>query len=202
MNKSKVTIGPITLSVWNDYYGTPNRESPTRAKVNEIIETVGKDKVSMVTVPIALAIYQQAALKLIGYPLGAGSEADMRGKLHLHNQIINSKIPVGFDGLVAGHMKDLVLSELLHSLHDPKANIVIWGWSKGEGRGFWQNEFGGHYYGWADYSQGLRLVDRECFVLDSQGIKTTHDLHDLYKDSQYSRHLTTSGHPLSRVTYE
>jgi hypothetical protein len=195
MNKTKVTIGPITLNVWDDFYGAPNRVSPTRELAAGISAA---ENASMITVPIAKAIFAQASLKIKAQPLGAGTEREMRAKLAQHNTIINSKIPAGFSGLVDGHMKNLVLSEKLRDSKAKDANIVIWGWWKGPGLDvFWQPEFGGHYAGWADYAQGLRLADRVCWV---NGVEK--DLHDLYKDIQYSVFLTVSGQPLKRVTYQ
>lgn len=199
-NKTKITIGPITLNVWNDYYGAPNRLSPTRAEAADICKA---ENASMITVPVAKAIFNQSSLKVGASPLGSGSQKDMRSKLQHHNDLINAKIPVGFSGLVAGHMKDLVLSEKLYAskkVHttDPSPNIVIWGWLKSlKPLAFWQGEFGNHYAGWADYSQGLRLVDRACEVGGQPK-----DLHDLYKDINFSVYLTVSGQPLKRVTYE
>lgn len=203
MNKTKVMVGPIELNVWNDYYGAPNRLSPTRPEAFEICQ---KENAAMVTVPVALAIFHAASLKITGTPLGAGSQSEMRGKLEESNKKINSKIPPNSEGLlIAGHMKDLVLSEKL-----TKDNIVIWGWlrnnQKPENPVFWQPEFGGHYFGWADYSQGLRLVDRECFIHKPQPngdlIVELKDLQQLYQDPEYSRFLTLSGKPLLRPTYQ
>lgn len=189
MDKTKVSIGPIVLNVWNDYYGAPNRLSPTRPEASAIVAQEGA---SMITVPIAKAIFDQANLQLIGTPLGKGSQVEMRNKLDAHNKLINIRVGSN-QGLIAGHMKDLVLSEKLNK----DANIVIWGWCQNvKAKKFWQPEFGGHYAGWADYSQGLRLVDRTCFINN-----VAHDLLVLYKDPIYAKFLTISGQPLHLLTY-
>lgn len=64
------------------------------------------------------------------------------------------------DGLVAGHKKDVVIAKLI--LNAP-GKVAIYGWHKPDGKPI-QPLYAGHASSWADYSHGIRLVQRKMTV--------------------------------------
>jgi len=106
-------------------------------------------------------IYQQAALHLPPVPMPAGPEMRSVDYLLRHNRTIEQqRMGQRVDGIIAGHKKDLVLSERL--MERPE-RVAIYGWHRTDGRPIQPLSIvhGAHY---ADYSHGVRLVAETVLV--------------------------------------
>jgi len=67
------------------------------------------------------------------------------------------------DDLIAGHKKDIIIS---NKIYDPDGNsgrVVIYGWHKSENDPI-QPVYNGHISSYADYSHGVRLISRSAFL--------------------------------------
>lgn len=103
------------------------------------------------------AIYAQAAYHLKPQPMPAGPQMRSTEYYRTHNQMIQDQlrergIPLG--GLISGHKKDVVVSNLL-TTHEGR--IAIYGWHRGIGDPIQPlSTVHGAFY--ADYSHGIRLI--------------------------------------------
>ena len=107
------------------------------------------------------AIYEQAAVHLAPQPLPAGPEMRSNAYCARHQALIDAQragVPLG--ALIAGHKKDIVLSERL-LLHPDR--IAIYGWHRLDGRPI-QPLSTVHGVRYADYSHGVRLVWHEVGI--------------------------------------
>jgi hypothetical protein len=76
--------------------------------------------------------------------------------------------PLG--ALVAGNKKDVVISNLIcANLHKSTSPVVIYGWQQTNGTAI-QPLYNGHANTWADYSHGIRFVQKAITV---DGMPTT-----------------------------
>jgi hypothetical protein len=105
------------------------------------------------------AIYAQAELKLTPEPMKPGPEMTTIPSFTSHNALVNSQLmarassqPLG--RLVAGHKKDVVLS---NRLTNAPGKVAIYGWHQTNGVPI-QPPYTGHTARWVDYSHGIRLV--------------------------------------------
>jgi hypothetical protein len=101
------------------------------------------------------AIYEQAAVRLTPQPMPPGPRMRSSGYYQEHQRMIEEQL-AGRDGqgLIAGHKKDIVLTNRLRAKGD---RIAIYGWHRGEGAPI-QPLSTVHGARYADYSHGLRLV--------------------------------------------
>ncbi len=131
------------------------------------------------------AIYEQSAHHLTPTPLPAGPL--MRSNLYLerHQQRIDqqrSGLPLG--ELIAGHKKDLVLSNLLRQT---PGRVAIYGWHRAPGAPI-QPLSTVHGARYVDYSHGVRLVS-STVVVDGQ----PRSIYDALQDSQVASVLSREG---------
>ncbi|NQY99039.1 MAG: hypothetical protein HRT45_00045 [Bdellovibrionales bacterium] len=93
-------------------------------------------------------------------------------------------------GLVAGHKKDVIVSERLLARPD---RVAIYGWHRSNGRPI-QSVSLVHDFGYDDYSHGIRFVFPFARVFDkSSEVETVVDLPQLYSQSRFARVLGESG---------
>jgi hypothetical protein len=107
------------------------------------------------------AIYEQSAHQLPPLPLPAGPQMRSNAYLSRHQQGIDAQragLPLGV--LIAGHKKDLVLSNRLHRL---PGRVAIYGWHRAADRPI-QPLSTVHGAGYVDYSHGVRLVSASVVV--------------------------------------
>jgi hypothetical protein len=131
------------------------------------------------------AIYEQSAYHLTPAPLPAGPL--MRSNLYLerHQQRIDeqrSGLPLG--ELIAGHKKDLVLSNRLSQI---PGRVAIYGWHKAPGHPI-QPLSTVHGAQYVDYSHGVRLVSATV-VVGGQ----TRSIYDALQDSRVAPVLSREG---------
>jgi hypothetical protein len=109
------------------------------------------------------AIYQQAAVKLPPQPLPPGEWMRTTGYYLVHERRLQRQLQeraAAPGTLVAGHKKDLVVTERLR--RNP-GRVAIYGWHRSEGHPI-QPLSTVHGARYADYSHGVRLVSRVAYV--------------------------------------
>ena len=131
------------------------------------------------------AIYEQSAHHLKPSPLPAGPL--MRSNLYLekHQQRIDrqrSGLPLG--ALIAGHKKDLVLSNRLRQV---PGRVAIYGWHRRPGAPI-QPLSTVHGAEYVDYSHGVRLVSATVLVSDQR-----RSIYDALQDSHVASILNREG---------
>ena len=92
--------------------------------------------------------------------------------------------PAPLGALTAGHKKDVVITARLDTL---RGRVAIYGWHKPDGRPI-QPLYTGHGATYADYSHGIRLVDRRVEI---DGV--AHDLLELLRDPVLASLLSGEG---------
>ncbi|MBF9031157.1 hypothetical protein HKCCE3408_12205 [Rhodobacterales bacterium HKCCE3408] len=133
------------------------------------------------------AIYAQADLHLRPQPMSPGAQMVTTGYFMQHDAMIDeqhARTGTGLGVLVAGHKKDLVLTNRLSS--NP-GQVAIYGWHRGNGNPI-QPLSTVHGAQYADYSHGIRLVSRTAFV-NGQAV----DLGQLMTDSRYAGIVSDEG---------
>lgn len=129
---------------------------------------------SLPTVIMVKEIYRQADAKISAKPQrGNAGEGIISTRLYVEiDKAIKKervKIGAGLDKLIAGHKKDVVLSNAI--LKQAKPNrIAIYGWNNPDGsviQGLNPKDHDIHY---VDYSHGFRLIKNKCLL---NGVETT-----------------------------
>ena len=137
------------------------------------------------------AIYAQADLRLSPAPMEPGAQMASTGYFMRHNATVQRQYRDAggrLGMLVAGHKKDLVLTNRLSSA---PGRVAIYGWHRPGGSPI-QPLSTVHGAEYADYSHGIRLVSRTAFV-NGRAV----DLRDLLMDGTYAGLLNTDG-PIGR----
>ena len=111
-------------------------------------------------------IYHQAPIKLIPVPFWPVARRNELPVTWLsHNAVIADQICAlrrNPEEFVAGHKKDLVLSNLIADPNRPD-HVVIYGWHRPDGEPI-QPQTNIHVNWYMDYSHGVRFVNRQIFV--------------------------------------
>jgi hypothetical protein len=110
-------------------------------------------------------IYAAAEVKLIPAPIPPSGEMTSVAVFAQHNEMVRTQrlehlIRHPFGSLVAGHKKDVVLS---NRLKDAPDKVSIYGWHRMDGKPI-QPLYTGHANTWVDYSQCVRLVQATMTV--------------------------------------
>lgn len=180
---------PLLATIWvtPDYLAVGSDQDFLYVPLNYYSATSVADDFGSVlpTARMVDAIYEQSAHHLRPAPLPAGPL--MRSNLYLakHQQRIDeqrSGLPLG--ELIAGHKKDLVLSNRL--LQVPE-RVAIYGWHRSPGDPI-QPLSTVHGAGYVDYSHGVRLVSTTVLV-DGQA----RSIYDALRDSQIAPVLNREG---------
>ena len=130
-------------------------------------------------------IYEQAAVRLPPVPMPAGPEMRSVDYLLRHNRTIEEqRMRWHVDGIVAGHKKDLVLSERL--MEKPE-RVAIYGWHRPDGQPIQPLTIvhGAHY---ADYSHGVRLI-ADTVVVDG----VPRSIYEVLEQPRLARLLSDEG---------
>ena len=129
---------------------------------------------SLPTVTMVKQIYQHADVKIPAHPQRWNpGESITATRLYVAiDQAIKrerTKLGAGLDKLIAGHKKDVVLSNAI--LKQAKPNrIAIYGWNNPDGSVIQGLNPKDHDIGYVDYSHGFRLVKNKCLL---NGVETT-----------------------------
>ncbi|SDL16424.1 hypothetical protein SAMN05421823_104540 [Catalinimonas alkaloidigena] len=161
-------------------------------------------KCRLVTRRVSDRLYQEAALRLRPQPIPPSDTMTSVTVLVQHNAMVQAQrdsslrqAPLG--QLVAGHKKDVVLSDRMVNARG-NVRVVIYGWHRPNGKAI-QPLYNGHRPDWVDYSHGIRLLQRRVWV---DGKPTTvrrvlrSDWHPLLSDEGPLRHTR---YPTSRRFY-
>lgn len=115
------------------------------------------------TVKMVDAIYRQAAIKLPPQPLPPGRGMRTTGYFLDHERRLQRQLQgqaAAAGALVAGHKKDLVVTERLRR---HPGRVAIYGWHRSDGNPI-QPLSTVHGARYADYSHGVRLVSKVAYV--------------------------------------
>lgn len=149
----------------NDYFYCPM----TPALAQKVADHL---KCSLPTRRISNRIYELADVRMIPEPIPPSRAMTTVSVFRKHNEMIQAqrrltivRYPPG--SLVAGNKKDVVVSNKI--FQDGKPRVVIYGWHRNDGSPI-QPLYNGHSPDWADYSHGIRLIQKKVWV---NGRKTT-----------------------------
>lgn len=125
---------------------------------------------SLPTRKISNDIWTNAAVKMNPQPITASPQMTTVPVFNDHNTMVwdqrkttLAQHPLG--SLVAGDKKDVVITIKLYPTATPP-RVAIYGWHKLDGT-VWQSLYLGHESTYADYSHGIRMVEKDM-VLDGQ----------------------------------
>lgn len=184
----------VTLWVLPDYLAIGSNEDFLRVPMSPITAQRVADRFGffLPTVRIVDIIYQQAPLRLTPKPFKPGRSMVTVPEYYRHQATIQAQIgrrPPR--GLLAGHKKDIVVSNKL--LAQPK-RVAIYGWHQLNGRAIQPlSTVHGNWY--ADYSHGVRLVGA-LVQIDQQTMR----LADVLKSPELAPLLSHEG-VISRPRY-
>jgi len=132
-------------------------------------------------------IWSEASAKLSPSPIAASSEMTTIPVMWDHNITVKaqraeqlSEEPLG--ALVAGHKKDVIISNRIYG--NSSNRVVIYGWHYLNGNPI-QPVYAGHSETYADYSHGIRLV-RDSVLINNQSYRITEVLTDVEMASLFS----------------
>jgi hypothetical protein len=146
-----------TFYVLPDYLAIGNNRDFVRMPMSPLTAQQIADKTGAVlpTRKMVDAIYGQAQVQVAPRPQQAGPQMMSNDYYSRHQQTIQSQLAGQPQGaLVAGHKKDVVLSNRLVQHPD---KVAIYGWHQPNGRAI-QPLSTVHENTYADYSHGIRLV--------------------------------------------
>jgi hypothetical protein len=184
-----------TILVMPDYLAIGSDADYLRIPMNLATATAIADVFGFLlpTRKMVNAIYAQSAHHLVPEPLPAGPQMTSTDYYRTHNAIIEKQARAGDVSpgqLVAGHKKDVVLSNLL--LRNP-GRIAIYGWHRSIGAPI-QPLSTVHGSCYEDYSHGIRLVSEMAW----RGGEL-HPLRDLLSDPSTAPALSDEG--IMRVAF-
>ncbi|MGB2958923.1 MAG: hypothetical protein WBD30_08540 [Bacteroidota bacterium] len=147
-------------------------------------------------------IYHASPLKLRPQPIPPSAAMVTVPVFIQHNDSIRcqrrtdfANVPPGT--MVAGHKKDVIISNAMYTNLKPSVPrpVVIFGWHRLDGVPI-QPLYNGHVESYADYSHGIRLVQKSA-VLNGLPV----DLNDVLTDPVFCKLVSDEG-PVVRPRYE
>jgi hypothetical protein len=184
----------VTLWVMSDYLSVGSNQDFLRTPMTPLSAQIIADQYGLLlpTVKIVDAIYQAASVKLDPRPFKPGPQMVSVGELVRHNKVIQTSLnDLPPRGLVAGHKKDIVISNLLLR----KTNrVAIYGWHLRSGTAIQPlTTVHGNWY--ADYSHGVRLMATTMVINDQ-----LYRVSDVLKDPELSALISYEG-PMQTIRY-
>lgn len=149
---------------------------------------------SLPTPAMVDAIWRHAAVRLGPDSIAPSAAMVTVPVFAEHNRLVRARRdadPTPLGALVAGHKKDVVLTARLDTLPQ---RVAIYGWHRPDGTPI-QPLYTGHGADYADYSHGIRLVDRRI-VIDGD----SHDLLAVLRDATRSALFSRDG-TMQRARY-
>jgi hypothetical protein len=158
--RGRVDGKPVGATVWAmpDYLAVGSDTDFVRVPLsfNGAIVIARAFGMALPTRKIVDAVYAQASLRLRPQTMTPGPRMTSPSYFLVHNQRIESQIAGRRPGvLVAGHKKDLVITNRLARQRTPR--VAIYGWHRGPGDPI-QPLSTVHGAAYADYSHGVRLI--------------------------------------------
>lgn len=113
-------------------------------------------------------IYHKAEIKLTPQPIPPSDKMTTVPVFMQHTDSIKLQISrLGFDraanNIIAGHKKDIIISNKIYSPDRTYERVVIYGWHRSENNPI-QPVYNGHIAKYADYSHGVRLISGMAFL--------------------------------------
>jgi hypothetical protein len=192
----------LTLCVLSDYLSLGADDDYLRVPVGleTAMAVAARYGFALPTRRIVDLIYQQASMRLAPQPLPAGDQMRSTAYLLRHEALVDTQMKAQMkaqapspaaqpSALMAGHKKDLVLTE---RLWQQPGRVAIYGWHRENGSPI-QPLSTVHGARYADYSHGLRLVSQVVWV-DGQ----PRSLFELLADPRWAPALSDEG-PLPHV---
>lgn len=172
------TIGgnSVTLSYWviPDYMAIGSDDDFFRIPMTPILaqRLCQELRCTLPTRRMVDQIWQSAPLKLNPQPIPPSDQMTTIPVMFTHHQMVQEQRdthqgvhPAGT--LVAGHKKDVILSNRIYSQPAPR-RVVIYGWHYTSGTPI-QPVYSGHAETYADYSHGIRAV-RDTMLLNGEPV--------------------------------
>ncbi|MDQ7051822.1 MAG: hypothetical protein Q9P14_02580 [candidate division KSB1 bacterium] len=137
-------------------------------------------------------IYSIAEIKLHPQPIPPSSKMTTVPVFKQHTDSIRQQISqIGFDRssdfIIAGHKKDIIISNKIYSPDRTYERVVIYGWHLSENHPI-QPVYNGHHAEYADYSHGVRLISKLAFLNGD-----TVQVDEILKDASLSALLSDEG---------
>ena len=144
-------------------------------------------------------IYSKAEIKLHPQPIPPSSKMTTVPVFKQHTDSIRQQIAqIGFDRssnfIIAGHKKDIIISNKIYSPDRTYERVVIYGWHLCENHPI-QPVYNGHHAEYADYSHGVRLISKIAYLNGD-----TVQVDEILKDASLSALLSDEG-PIARPYY-
>ncbi len=154
---------------------------------------------SLPTKKIVDNIYTNAEIKLSPQPIPPSNEMTTIPVFKQHTDSIKTQISqLGFDrstdSILAGHKKDIIISNKIYSPDRDYERVVIYGWHLSKNNPI-QPVYNGHIATYADYSHGVRLISKLAFI-NGDSIQVD----EILKDSDLSALLSSEG-PINKPYY-
>jgi len=113
-------------------------------------------------------IYAEAEIKLHPQPIPPSNRMTTVPVFSDHTDSIKQQISqIGFDrsadSIIAGHKKDIIISNKIYSSDRNYDRVVIYGWHLSVNNPI-QPVYNGHIAQYADYSHGVRLISNIAFI--------------------------------------
>ncbi len=178
-----------TIFVMPEYLSIGTNEDFLRIPMNLYTAATVASRMGFVlpTRKIVNAVYSQSAFHFSPEPMTAGPQMRSTGYYQTHNDKIEAQfraLGVRLGALVAGHKKDVVITNLLAS--NP-GRIAIYGWHRLTGMPIQPLSLV-HGACYADYSHGIRLVS-DTVLIDGN----PRSIYDVLRDPILSKVLSDEG---------
>ncbi len=137
-------------------------------------------------------VHGEAKYKLSPQPIPPSDKMTTVPVFKQHTDSIKQQISqMGLDrtanSIIAGHKKDIIISNKIYSPDRNFERVVIYGWHLSENNPI-QPAYNGHLASYADYSHGVRLIAEIAFI-NGDSCKVT----DILQDSTMSALLSSEG---------
>jgi len=147
---------------------------------------------SLPTKKIVDYIFENSEIKLPPQPIPPSDEMTTIQVFRQHTDSIKQQISqLGLDrsanSILAGHKKDIIISNKVYSPDRNYKRVVIYGWHLSENNPI-QPVYNGHIAMYADYSHGVRLISKLAFI-NGDSIY----IDEILKDSNISMLLSNEG---------
>ena len=168
-----------------DYLYIPMTPSTAQHLANQIY-------CSLPTKKIVDIIYAGAGIKMDPQPIPPSDKMTTVPVFSQHTDSIKQQISqIGYDrsadSIIAGHKKDIIISNKIYSTDRNYDRVVIYGWHISDKNPI-QPVYNGHIALYADYSHGVRLISNVAFI---NGDK--YQVTDILKDTNLSVLLSSEG---------
>lgn len=149
------------LHVSQDYFMVGTRRDFARVPLTPMAaqQIANQTSTALPTRKVVDLIHAHARVKLDPVPLFAHRDSTL---IMRHHDLIIEGQRKGKSGLISGIKKDVVLSSM-DARKGRSHRVAIYGWHRSDGKPI-QPLYAGHVNWYADYSHGIRFVDRKVTV--------------------------------------